>query len=51
MSFRAVRNSSMMVFSAVVQRAVDNEKNQTSAGARAATAEVKDQTVITLIRF
>ena len=33
----AVRNSSMMVFSSVVQRAVDNDKNE-SGGARAATA-------------
>jgi hypothetical protein len=32
----AVRNSSMMVFAAVVQRALDNEKND-SGGARAAT--------------
>ena len=34
----AVRNSSMMVFSAVVQRAVDNDKNE-NGGVRATTPE------------
>lgn len=33
----AVRNSSMMVFASIVQRAIDNDKN-TSGGSRAATA-------------
>lgn len=34
----AVRNSSMMVFTAVVQRSIDNDKNE-SGGAKASTAQ------------
>jgi hypothetical protein len=45
----AVRNSSMMVFSAVVQRSVDNDKNEASA--KAATAIEFFQRMPTLFPF